>query len=69
MKRNLCKAASLLLVALFLLVAVGCSDDTGSSGEKVKITVEFDDSTSIFNYMVELREIFPEYEFELKSMV
>lgn len=63
------KLVSLSAAFTMLLSMTGCQAPKEQGEEKLKIRVEFDDSTSIFNYIISLRDVFPEYEFDFQSMV
>lgn len=69
MKNMLLRVASCLLVSALLWGATGCGSGANSDDAKTKIVIEFDDSSSIFTFFMELRDIFPEYEFELRATV
>lgn len=63
------KTISLLLTVSLLFGLLGCEDKSDTVKDKLTISLEFDDSSSIFNYIIELRDVFPEYEFEFQSIV
>lgn len=67
MKKLSVRIICLMLLATILLITTSCKGN--KTIEKTKIRIEFDDSTSIFNYIIELRNVFPEYEFEFQSIV
>ncbi|MDO5111556.1 MAG: extracellular solute-binding protein [Clostridia bacterium] len=68
MKNKLLRAVSMLLILAFLF-CVTCCAPVAQDNKKLRIRIEFDDSSSIFNYVIELRDVFPEYEFDFQSMV
>lgn len=68
MKIKPMKLVSLLLALTLLAGLHGCGG-TDTESEKTKIVIEFDDSSSIFNYFLELRSSFPEYDIELRAAV